>query len=163
MANVLVRDYINALSKYAMPNVEQAAAMGRHFVDLLAIALNQTSEQFEAGEKGVRAVLAAAIEREIEAHFLNQEFSPTHAAANLRITTRYLHKILEPTGMSFSERVMQRRLHHARELLSSSWPTQGILSVALDSGFRNAEHFSQRFRAAFGVTPREFRNACQPK
>lgn len=163
MANALVSGYLKTLVQYPVPDAAQAAAMGRHLVDLIAVALNRTTEQSEASENGVRAALIAAAERQIEAHYLNQEFSPAHAAASLGITSRYLHKILEPTGISFSTRVMRRRLRHAQELLSFSPYARGILSVALDSGFRNAEHFSQRFRAAFGMTPREFRDARRAK
>ncbi len=159
MANALVSDYLKTLVSHSMPDSAQATTIGRHFVDLLALALNQTPEQCEASQGGVRAALVAAIEREIEARYLDHEFNPPSAAASLRITSRYLHKVLEITGMSFSERVMQRRLQHAQALLSAPPSVlRGILGVALDSGFRNAEHFSQRFRAAFGVTPRDFRD-----
>lgn len=159
LPNALVRNYLETLARYPMPGPEQSIGIGRHLVDIITLAANQTQEQFEASASGVRAALTAAVEREIEVHYLDLELSPASVAASLRITPRYLHKLLEPSGVSFSERVMQRRLQHAQTLLAAPAAARpGILSVALDSGFRNAEHFSQRFRAAFGITPSDFRD-----
>lgn len=159
LPNALVHSYLEALTRHPMPGPELSIGMGRHLVDVIALAANQTQEQFEASAGGVRAMLTAAVEREIEVRYLDLNLSPASVAASLRITPRYLHKLLEPSGMSFSERVMLRRLQHAQTILNTPASTRlSILGVALDSGFRNAEHFSQRFRTAFGMSPSEFRD-----
>ncbi|MDH4248262.1 MAG: AraC family transcriptional regulator [Deltaproteobacteria bacterium] len=162
-ANVLMIRYLETLALGPVPGAAEGQALGQHLLDLVLLALNHSPDQAEASQKGISTALVAAIEQEIEANFLEPEFHPASAAALLGMSTRYLHKILEPTGISFSKRLLQRRLAHARGLLSASGAARlGILEVALECGFGSAEHFSQCFRAAFGMSPRDFRNGRTP-
>ena len=162
-ANALLIRYLETLALGPAPGAAEGPALGQHLLDLLLLALRHTPDQAEACRKGVAAALVAAIEREIQANFPEPEFDPASAAARLGMSTRYLHKILEPTGVSFSKRLLQRRLSHARGLLSATGAARiGILEVALECGFGSAEHFSQCFRAAFGMSPRDFRNGRAP-
>lgn len=59
------------------------------------------------------------------------------------------------TGCTPRDLLVNRRLAIARELLSDPRPT--IASVAAQSGFRSAGHFTQMFRARCGSTPSDWR------
>ena len=159
MANALVGSYLEALAYSPAPTPGEGEAIGRHLLGLLTLAVRQTRDELETRREDVHAALVLGIERDIEANYLLPDYAPPQAAIRLGISPRYLHRVLEPTGQSFSRRVMQKRLAHARRILSTSGSTRsGILEVALESGFVNAEHFSQCFRAAFGMSPRDFRD-----
>jgi AraC-like DNA-binding protein len=59
-------------------------------------------------------------------------------------------------GESPSNIVADLRLRRAKELLSTTF--DGIGSIATQCGFASPGHFSARFRAATGISPREYRN-----
>lgn len=58
-------------------------------------------------------------------------------------------------GCTASEYIIRRRLRHAVQLLMST--DASVLSVALDSGFRNVSYFSRTFRRRFGLSPGKYR------
>lgn len=58
-------------------------------------------------------------------------------------------------GCPVSEYLIRRRLHHAEQLLLSS--DASVISIALDSGFRNVSYFSRSFHKHFGLSPGQYR------
>ncbi|WP_039055968.1 AraC family transcriptional regulator [Enterobacter sp. Bisph1] len=58
-------------------------------------------------------------------------------------------------GIAPHQFVMQRRITRAKELLLHS--DQALIRIALACGFNSASHFSNRFKAATGVTPSQLR------
>jgi len=59
-------------------------------------------------------------------------------------------------GYSVSEYLLRRRLRHATQLLIST--DSSVLSIALDSGFRNVSYFNRAFKRQLGCTPGQFRS-----
>ena len=59
-------------------------------------------------------------------------------------------------GCPVSEYIIRRRLHHAEQMLLSS--DASVITVALDSGFRNVSYFSRAFRNHFGIAPGRYRD-----
>jgi AraC-like DNA-binding protein len=60
------------------------------------------------------------------------------------------------TGRSPAAWLMERRLGLAHRLLTTS--RDGIAAIATRVGFEDAFHFSRRFRARYGCSPRQARN-----
>ncbi len=58
-------------------------------------------------------------------------------------------------GVAPHQFVMQRRMIRAKALLLHS--NQSLTSIALACGFNSASHFSNRFKAAIGLTPSQLR------
>ena len=58
-------------------------------------------------------------------------------------------------GCPVSEYIVRRRLRHALQLLVST--DASVLSVALDSGFRNVSYFNRAFKEQFGLSPGKYR------
>jgi AraC-like DNA-binding protein len=54
--------------------------------------------------------------------------------------------------------VLSRRLEHARLLLSQR-PGRSVADIAYACGFDGLSTFYRNFRAAFGTSPAEFRDA----
>lgn len=62
-------------------------------------------------------------------------------------------------GMGPAAFLRHLRLEYARWLLENS--TRKITEIAIDTGFADNSHFSRDFRAAYGSSPRDFRNRGQ--
>jgi AraC family transcriptional regulator, positive regulator of tynA and feaB len=95
----------------------------------------------------------------IEAHLHDRTLTVERIAGAHGISARQLYNVWARAGKdaSLAEWIMQRRLDRARQGLAGADPTATIATVARTSGFTNMSHFSQRFRDAFGMSPREWR------
>lgn len=61
------------------------------------------------------------------------------------------------TGTTFGAYLNERRLAAAAELLRTTDDT--VLSVAEQAGFENLSNFNRRFKARYGMTPRQYRSS----
>jgi AraC-like DNA-binding protein len=82
---------------------------------------------------------------------------------------RYLHKLFQGQDDTVAGWIRQRRLDHCRrDLMDPAAQTQGIGAIAARWGLPDAAHFSRIFKAAYGVSPTEYRwlhfpgGACTP-
>jgi AraC family transcriptional activator of mar-sox-rob regulon len=92
----------------------------------------------------------------LDAH-LDQETSLDALAAEFGLSRSLLTRIFRRhAGTSVVHYVNARRLEKAAALLTGARPAS-ITDAALESGFANLSHFHRRFKAAFGMTPAEFR------
>ena len=60
------------------------------------------------------------------------------------------------TGTTFGAYLNERRLAAAAELLRTTDDT--VLSIAEQAGFENLSNFNRRFKARYGMTPRQYRS-----
>ncbi|MEV0335641.1 AraC family transcriptional regulator [Nocardia sp. NPDC050717] len=85
---------------------------------------------------------------------------PAIAAAN-NISVRHLYKVCAQSGVSLEQWIIEQRLFRARDMLiDRGYAHRSIGAVAGAVGFRDAAHFSRRFREAFGMTPRDWRRSA---
>lgn len=92
----------------------------------------------------------------IDAHIGDDKLSLQDAAAHVRMSPSHLSKVFaQETGETFIEYVMQMRIRKAMELLLST--NDKTYEVAFKVGYNDAHYFSNVFRKATGMTPRDFR------
>jgi AraC-like DNA-binding protein len=109
-------------------------------------------------EKSVQKARLRSVKAYIEAHLSEPNLSLSDIAWNNGISPRYLHYLFRQTEMSASEWMRLRRLQRSYDLLSSSrYATQSITEIAYSMGFNSSSHFSNLFRAQFGVRPSDVR------
>ncbi|SOR83556.1 MULTISPECIES: helix-turn-helix domain-containing protein [Streptomyces] len=83
--------------------------------------------------------------------------SPSDIAAAHFMSVRYLHKLFELERVTVGEWIRTQRLERCRrDLLRSPALGYGVAAVARRWDFVSPSHFSSAFRAAYGVTPREW-------
>jgi len=106
----------------------------------------------------LRAAHLIAVKAYIDAHLTDADLSPARISGASRISLRYLHRLFEDEGITLQQYVIRERLLRCRrELANRSMASRTITDIAFSSGFQNAGHFSRRFKAAFGMSPNDYR------
>lgn len=91
----------------------------------------------------------------IEAH-LGEPLLLCDLAAQVSLSEYHFARMFRQSmGVAPHQFVMRRRMARAKALLLSS--NQSLTDIALACGFNSASHFSNRFKAAKGITPSQLR------
>lgn len=126
---------------------------------LVIDALHRTSYQ---APESLRGAQLARVRRFIDRKLDWPDLSPSLIAAANHISVRYLHWLFEPTGVTVSQYVIQQRLQRCRRELSiGTMGGRTITDIALSWGFRDATHFSRRFKQEFGQSAHDFRRQAR--
>jgi AraC-like DNA-binding protein len=124
-------------------------------LELFVGALRSDSDVCSAAS--VRPVLRASIERYIDRHLLDGAVTPAAIAAAHWVSIRTVNRVFSATGQTVGEVVRARRLARARaEVTASDRP---ISAIAHRWGFSDTSHFSRTFKAHYGYSPTDYRNA----
>lgn len=156
----LVRRYVVDLFDAAerLAAGEQAAAVGAASIDLVRALLASTQ-----GDRLARDVhhetLLAQVHEYVRQRLRDPDLGADEIAAAHNISRRRLFALF--AGGSLEQTIIAKRLEGAHDELGRPASRQkAIASVAHEWGFRDAAHFSRRFKDAFGMTPRERRAAA---
>ncbi|MFF8972751.1 helix-turn-helix domain-containing protein [Streptomyces sp. NPDC014995] len=135
--------------------------LARNAVNLLAtLAAEQLGAQAPGTRDGQAPVLARIMEY-VELHLPDPDLSPEVIARAHYISVRYLHKLFQDEGTTVGRWVLRRRLEECRrDLARLGRGSRTIAAVAGRWGFTSATHFSRVFRTAYGMSPREWRDAA---
>ena len=111
-----------------------------------------------AGPEAGRRVLLLRIHAFLEDRLGDPELDPATVAAAHHISVRYLQKLFEEEGETVTGWIRARRLEHCRrDLAEPHFAGLPVSSVAARWGLVDAAHFSRLFKAAYGLSPREYR------
>jgi AraC-like DNA-binding protein len=127
--------------------------------DLLTATLaHAAGHGVDADEVGARSALLMRIRCFVEAELPDPGLSPASIAAAHHISVRQLHRLFEGEDVTVAELVRARRLAGcARDLADPELHDLGIGAVAARWGIMDSAKFSRIFRAAYGLSPREYR------
>ncbi|MFE7526840.1 helix-turn-helix domain-containing protein [Kitasatospora sp. NPDC057542] len=148
------------LSRMAHEAAELDEAVGRRAaataLDLLAMFVDDRAGR--ARPQGSRS--AASFERVKEYILRNlrdPDLSPSTIAEANFMSVRFLHKLFHLEGTTVGGWVRTQRLERcSRDLLRPMAGELGVAGIARRWGFANSSHFTRAFRAAYGVTPRDW-------
>ncbi|MHC1561403.1 helix-turn-helix domain-containing protein [Actinomycetospora sp. C-140] len=143
---------------------DQAAAIGAASIDLVR-ALLATTAAGERSASSARSVhdetLLVRIHEFVRQRLRDADLGPDEIAAVHNISRRRLFGLFAGAGTSLEQTIITRRLDAAHDELGRPGSAhKSVATIAHEWGFRDAGHFSRRFRRAFGVTPRERRAAA---
>jgi AraC-like DNA-binding protein len=111
-----------------------------------------------AGPEARRRGLLLRIHAFLEDRLDDPELDPAAVAAAHHISVRYLQKLFEEEGETVTGWIRARRLEHCRrDLAEARFAGLPVSSVAARWGLVDAAHFSRLFKAAYGLSPREYR------
>ncbi|MGI5170149.1 helix-turn-helix domain-containing protein [Spirillospora sp. CA-253888] len=139
-----------------------AARMSTLTLDLLTAALAHALEAHDAVPAPIRQrALTARIHAFISAHLGDADLTPATIAAAHHISVRYLHKLFREQDRTVAGWIRERRLERCRrDLAEPRLAARPINAIAARWGFTSPAHFSQTFRGAYGLSPRQFREQC---
>ncbi|MFE9421471.1 helix-turn-helix domain-containing protein [Kitasatospora sp. NPDC006697] len=154
----LVAAYLARLSRSAGSlEPEVAARLAATALDLLLVlAQERRGRSVPDAPEAARATLAR-VKDHILRHLGDPGLAPERIAAAHHVSVRYLHKLFRCEGVTVARWIQQQRLAVCRRDLAG--PAAGRATVAAVAGrwgFVSASHFSRSFRAAYGVSPREW-------
>ncbi|MEU8282867.1 helix-turn-helix domain-containing protein [Micromonospora sp. NPDC048905] len=129
--------------------------------DLISATLAQRLDLTEALPTEVRGhSLRVRVKAFIDEHLGDPDLSPGTVAAAHHVSLRSLHRAFEAEDQTVADIIRTRRLDRcARDLRDPLQRGRAIHTVAARWGFPSQAHFSRVFTAAFGMSPRAFRNA----
>ncbi|MDV6288324.1 helix-turn-helix domain-containing protein [Streptomyces sp. UP1A-1] len=93
-------------------------------------------------------------------HFRDPRLTPQTVAAAHHISSQHLHRLFQQEGVTVAALIRHRRLEQAhRDLADPALLDTPVQTIAARCGFTTPAHFSRAFRAAYGVSPSEYRKA----
>src|SRR5215211_2170328 len=135
-----------------------APALGMASIEL-ARALLASAAHTEPYSRTVHAeTLLTQIRAHVRQHLADSDLQPATIAAAHHISLRYLYRLCAEADFGLEQRIIGERVQGAREeLIRPASRQRSIAMIARRWGFTDPTHFSRRFRAAYGLTPREWR------
>lgn len=123
--------------------------IGRHLVDLLALAVESGTRGTHSLETGVRRTHLRRIETVIAHRHAEYRLGPAEVAAECGISLRYLHDLCRRGGAAFGDRSRRVRLVMARDALPRRDRSRTIAESAYSAGFTDLSSFSKTYRKIF--------------
>ncbi len=99
--------------------------------------------------------------------FIKNNYSNTitldDVAKHVAVSSVYLSRSFKSeTGFTFKEYLTLYRLRQAETMLKQH-PEKSILEISYECGFNDSNHFTTRFKKAYGITPSELRTGKTPQ
>ncbi|AUY53455.1 helix-turn-helix domain-containing protein [Streptomyces sp. CB01881] len=157
----LVAAYLGHLSASAESMEPQVASwLATTALDLLAVLAHERRGRSVPEAPEAALAILARVKDHILRHLGDPDLTPERIAAAQHVSVRYLHKLFRFEGVTVARWIQRQRLDTCRrELARSTKGRTTVAAVAGRWGFASASHFSRAFRAAYGVSPREWQ-AC---
>ena len=137
---------------------QSRARLGEQFMDILALAISAEPDRRPSTESCVQSGRLLLVKNYIDEHLSDPDLSLGDIAKKNGVSLRTLHQLFHPMGMSASEWLRTRRLQRCYDLLTSPQnERKTITEIAYSMGFSSSSHFSNLFRAQFGLRPSDVR------
>ncbi|EON31495.1 transcriptional regulator, AraC superfamily protein [Gordonia terrae C-6] len=110
----------------------------------------------DAGDQPRPSELVISVKNHIDAHLTDPGLCADTIAAAHHLSTRKLYSEWPSAEGRLNDYIIRRRLDRARDALVVRRHLT-IPAVARAHGFSDATHFAKRFRAAYGISPSQWR------
>ena len=136
--------------------------LGITLTDLVTMLLGHHLDAAVPPETARRALLLR-IYAHIQRNLGDYQLSPATIAAAHCISLRSLHRLFASENTTVAAWIRRQRLERCcRDLVRPGSEWESIHATAARWGFSDAAVFTRAFRAAYGMSPREYRNRYLP-
>lgn len=126
----------------------------RRLYEILIKSLSSLYSQKEQDNSVLSSRIAHAVSF-VEAHYMD-DISLVSVARDLHINPEYLSRTFkQQVGINFSTYLNNVRLQHALDLLKQT--DYRVAEIAMRTGFQSPAYFSKCFKAAFGLSPQQWK------
>lgn len=137
---------------------DSGAVLAEPTIDLLRGMLSTELRDYRSATPALDATLELRILDYMARHLADPDLTVASVALAHHISVRYLYVVLGRSGVSPGDWIRRHRLEACRrELARPGASTRTISEVARMWGFTSGAGFSRMFKAAFGLSPREWR------
>jgi AraC-like DNA-binding protein len=161
LATLFRRHLISVATASRSLSPEAEAALGVATASLARALILSVSPRDGSRREAAADTLTLRIEDYVALHLGDTDLTPTGIAAAHNISVRHLYTLLAQMGETPSDWIMTQRLAAARDDLSRSG--EAVFTVAQRWGFKDHSHFTRRFKAMYGVTPRQHVDATRER
>ncbi|MFJ9914417.1 helix-turn-helix domain-containing protein [Actinacidiphila glaucinigra] len=117
-------------------------------------------EGADGEQAAVERALLQRVRGYIRAHLDDPALSPASVAAVHHISLRYLYQLFQNEPMTVGRWIQRLRLEACRrDLVRPELVGQTVAAIAHRWGFASHAHFSRTFRAVYGLSPAQWRQA----
>ena len=135
--------------------------VGNHMLDLIGLSIARTIGGTTGRVSSPKALLLGQIRSVVETKLRDPDLDGQKVADIVGISLRYANALLAEQDSSLHRLILSRRLSRCRFALED--PDQAhrtIAEIAQGWGFSDMTHFGRCFKAAYGVSPREYQKAA---
>ncbi|MEU3183908.1 helix-turn-helix domain-containing protein [Streptomyces sp. NPDC006923] len=126
-------------------------------LEMLAMLVDERRGRFTFETPETASAALLRVKDYILRNLSDPDLSPPGIAAAHFISVRYVHKLFQLEGVTLGGWIRTQRLERCRQdLLRPRARELGVAAIARRWGFVSASHFSRVFRAAYGMTPRDW-------
>jgi AraC-like DNA-binding protein len=156
----LLEDYILLLAS-RMPQLSAADAerLVEATRNMVVACIRPTADHLAQAAPQTELVQLAQIKRLIRQHLGSATLGPERLSRRAGVSRSKLYRMFEPYG-GVARFIQTERLHRAHAALSDAGDTRSIGSIAEDVGLFDLSSFGRMFRATFGCSPSELRQAA---
>ncbi|AZM93821.1 helix-turn-helix domain-containing protein [Streptomyces sp. W1SF4] len=130
--------------------------------DLLALLVRERRGRLDPRAPEHARGMLTRVQEYVLLHLGDPGLCPERVAAAHHVSVRYLHKLFHAEGTTLGRWVLRERLERCRrELARPGRGVPAVGAVAQRWGFVSPSHFSRAFRAAYGMSPREWQAAAR--
>ncbi|GLY90053.1 helix-turn-helix domain-containing protein [Actinoallomurus iriomotensis] len=134
--------------------------MGLVATDLLLAVLGHLADDDDDGAPppAHRQALILRIHNFIRHHLGDPHLTPRAIASAHHISLSYLHRLFQGEQFTVAACIRHQRMEHARrDLADRAMYATPIYAIAARWGFSRATDFTRAFRAAYGISPTDYR------
>jgi AraC-like DNA-binding protein len=161
----LVQDHLARLSQDAdgIADADAAAMVGRATTELVRALIVSAGRHDLSGDGEWHRTLETRLATYIDQHLKDRDLCAGELARVHHISVRQLFKLWARRDVSLSQWIIQQRLERAHaDIAAVGNSRMTVATVAHRWGFTDTTHFSRRFRAAYSMSPREWRRLSWP-
>ncbi|UFS76445.1 helix-turn-helix domain-containing protein [Tardiphaga sp. 37S4] len=137
-----------------------AEMVSNHVLDLIGLSIARTIGSATVRLSNPKALLLGQIRSVVEARLADPDLDGQKVADIVGISVRYANALLADQDSSLRRLILSRRLSRCRAALAD--PNEihrTIAEIARGWGFSDMTHFGRCFKAAYGVSAREYQKA----